>query len=267
MSPESRSSTDRKHETGRDRGEAARGRSAEDVPIQRQQDREVRNGRSSETDRTWIAEASHELRLPLANIKLLVETLLDGAVEDPDTAVRMLKRTQREVERLESLVVDLLSQEEVAARRDDVKRQVVPLKESVEYAIESTRSIAARKNIEVISKVDDAFKVNANPDQLRQVVLNLVENAIKYTPDKGQVWITQGKNPGTFEVKDTGIGIPEQDHQKIFKRFYRVDRTKSPGSTGLGLSIVKHIADLHDAKITVKSEVGAGSSFTLEFPP
>ncbi len=223
-------------------------------------------GPYSQQQRSWIAEVSHELRLPLANIKLLVETLIDGAVEDPVTAMRMLKRTQREVERLEALVVDLLSVEDVKSRRDDIKRQVTNLKEAADYAIESTRALAEKRRIAVKSEISDVFKVNSNPDQLNQVLLNLVENAIKYTPEGGEVWIRSGDRAGVFTVEDNGIGIASEDVSKIFKRFYRVDRSRAPGSTGLGLSIVKHIADLHDAKISVKSKPGEGSSFTLEFP-
>jgi Signal transduction histidine kinase len=216
-------------------------------------------------DNTWIAEVSHELRLPLANIKLLVETLLDGAVEDKETAIRMLERAQREVNRLEALVKDLLSVEEVAEQRDELKAKAVPLMNAATYAIECTSKQAEQKNIVVIAEVQPGFIINANPDQLNQVVLNLVENAIKYTSDGGRVWIRSG-NPGVFSVSDNGIGIASAEIPKIFKRFYRVDRSQAPGSTGLGLSIVKHIADLHGAKITVQSQESKGSTFFLEFP-
>lgn len=216
-------------------------------------------------DNTWIAEVSHELRLPLANIKLLVETLLDGAVEDKETAIRMLERAQREVNRLEALVKDLLSVEEVAEQRDELKRKAVPLATAATYAIECTSKQAEKKNIVVIAEVQPNFIISANPDQLNQVVLNLVENAIKYTPNGGRVWI-RSENPGTFSVSDNGIGIASAEIPKIFKRFYRVDRSQAPGSTGLGLSIVKHIADLHGAKIKVQSEESKGSTFFLEFP-
>lgn len=221
--------------------------------------------RKSGPTRDWIAEVSHELRLPLANIKLLVETLLDGAVEDKQTAVRMLERAQREVNRLEALVKDLLSVEEVAESRDELKRKAIPLMNAATYAIECTSKYAEKKNIVVVAEVETNFIINANPDQLNQVVLNLVENAIKYTPAGGRVWIRSG-NPGAFSVSDNGIGIASEEIPKIFKRFYRVDRSRAPGSTGLGLSIVKHIADLHGAKITVQSQESKGSTFLLEFP-
>ncbi|MBX3154309.1 hypothetical protein KF728_29425 [Candidatus Obscuribacterales bacterium] len=221
--------------------------------------------REAGRDSDWIAEVSHELRLPIANIKLLVETLLDGAHEDPATAVRMLERTRQEVERLEALVADLISIEEVADNRDNVKKRMTPLSDAARYAMESVSKTAAKKNISVKSEIAPGFHVNANPDQLNQVMLNLVENAVKYTPAGGEVVIRSGAR-GSFSVSDTGLGIAASEIPKIFKRFYRVDRTRAPGSTGLGLSIVKHIADMHGAKISVQSEESKGSTFILLFP-
>ena len=222
--------------------------------------------REAVRDSDWIAEVSHELRLPIANIKLLVETLLDGAAEDPDTAMRMLERTRREVERLEALVFDLISIEQVANERDSVKKHRVPLQEAARYATESVGKTASKKSIVLLTEIDSGFTISADPDQLNQVMLNLVENAVKYTPSGGEVTIRSGANPGCFSVSDSGIGIAASEIPKIFKRFYRVDRTRAPGSTGLGLSIVKHIADLHGAKINVQSEESKGSTFILEFP-
>ncbi|MFN8554331.1 MAG: HAMP domain-containing sensor histidine kinase [Candidatus Obscuribacterales bacterium] len=217
-------------------------------------------------DADWIAEASHELRLPIANLKLLIETLLDGgALEDEATARRMLSRAKTEIDRLQSLVVNLLSVEQSASRRD-VSKFWVPLEARANYAVETTRKQASEKNIRLDMQVEGGFYIYANPEQLDQVVLNLVENAIKFTPEGGVVTIKSGAKPGMFSVEDTGIGMPAQEIPKIFQRFYRIDRAASRGSTGLGLSIVKHIADLHGAKISVISEEGRGSVFQLEFP-
>ncbi len=217
-------------------------------------------------DADWIAEASHELRLPIANLKLLIETLLDGgALEDEATARRMLSRAKTEIDRLQSLVVNLLSVEQSASRRD-VSKQWVLLEARANYAIETTKKQAAEKNIRVDMHVGGDSYIYANPEQLDQVILNLVENAIKFTPEGGTVTIKSGAQGGMFSVEDTGIGMPAQEIPKIFQRFYRIDRAASRGSTGLGLSIVKHIADLHGAKISVISEEGRGSVFQLEFP-
>jgi len=217
-------------------------------------------------DADWIAEASHELRLPIANLKLLIETLLDGgALEDEATARRMLSRAKTEIDRLQSLVVNLLSVEQSASRRE-VTKLWVPLEARANYAVETTRKQAAEKNIRVDMQIEGGFYIYANPEQLDQVILNLVENAIKFTPEGGVVTVKSGSKPGMFSVEDTGIGMAAQEIPKIFQRFYRVDRAASRGSTGLGLSIVKHIAEVHGAKINVISEEGRGSVFQLEFP-
>lgn len=123
-----------------------------------------------------------------------------------------------------------------------------------------------KKKIRVDMQIEPGFYIFANPEQLDQVLLNLVENAVKFTPQGGKITIRSGAETGTFSVEDTGIGMAAQEIPKIFQRFYRIDRAKTRGSTGLGLSIVKHIADLHGAKLSVTSEEGRGSCFTLEFP-
>ena len=213
----------------------------------------------------WIAEVSHELRLPIANIRLLVETLLDGAVDDPLVARRMLTRTQAEVERLQSLVVNLLSIEQVSNARE-LMREWISLEPRARYAVETTSKAANEKGVTVVMEIAPTARVFANPQQLDQVILNLVENAVKFTPSGGTVRIRAGAEDGCFSVDDTGIGMAAHEIPKIFQRFYRIDRAQSRGSTGLGLSIVKHIVDMHGAKISVKSKQGAGSSFSLEFP-
>jgi two-component system phosphate regulon sensor histidine kinase PhoR len=214
----------------------------------------------------WIAEVSHELRLPIANIRLLIETLLNGALDDKAIATRMLMRAQSEAERLQSLVSDLLSVEQLASARSEAQAEWLSLLKRAEYALESTSKLAKESDVKVELKIPPDFRVYANPTQLDQVLLNLLENAIKFTPAKGQVTIRAGGKEGVFSVEDTGVGMPSQEIPKIFQRFYRIDRAKTRGSTGLGLSIVKHILDLHGAKITVTSEEGKGSTFLLEFP-
>ncbi len=221
----------------------------------------ARTSRTSE----WIAEVSHELRLPIANVSLLVETLLDGGLEDPAVARRMLERAKQECDRLQSLVNDLLSVEKLSQTRDDVQREWVDLRNRSDYAVDSTAKLAKSGSVKVKIAVEPGFRVFANKEQIDQVLLNLLENAIKFTPEGGTVTIRSNAT-GSFSVSDTGIGMAEAEIPKIFARFYRIDRSKSKGSTGLGLSIVKHIVDLHDAKINVQSKEGEGSTFTLEFP-
>lgn len=214
----------------------------------------------------WIAEVSHELRLPIANIRLLVETLLDGGLEDQEVCRRMLKRAHQEVDRLQLLVKNLLSVEQVAELRDQHKCHWINLYDRAKYAVDSVATLATVKNVSVRLDIDQGFLIYANGEQLDQVLLNLVENAVKFTNNNGAVTVRAGDEIGKFAVTDTGIGIPDAEIPKIFQRFYRVDRTMSKGSTGLGLSIVKHIVDLHGGKINVQSEEGKGSTFELEFP-
>jgi len=213
-----------------------------------------------------VAEVSHELRLPIANLRLLVETLLDGACEEPETLRRMLMRAHQEVERLQHLVSNLLSSEQAANPFFDVRSRWVSLDERALYCAETLKAKAEAKQVLIKLAIEPGFRVHANEEQLDQVLLNLVENAVKFTPEGGTVTIESGPGAGCFSVSDTGIGMPAQEIPKIFQRFYRIDRAQSRGSTGLGLSIVKHIVDLHGAKINVLSKEGRGSTFQLEFP-
>jgi signal transduction histidine kinase len=220
-----------------------------------------------ESEKDWIAEASHELRLPIANIKLLVDTLLDGALEDPATAKRMLERAQGEVTRLELLVKDLLSIGELDSRprQGGLARQRSLLTERVLDAFQTTQAFAKERKVELVNQAPQEMFVYANLQQLDQVLINLIENAIKFTPAGGQVTVGS-ESASSFFVQDTGIGMAVSELPRIFQRFYRIDRASTKGSTGLGLSIVKDIVELHGAKITVTSQQGSGSKFTLEFP-
>lgn len=214
-----------------------------------------------------IAEAAHELRLPIANIKLLVETLLDGALDDRDVCKRMLKRVYQESDRLHALVSRLLSLESVAEKRHELKCRWISLKDRATYAAEALEKRASEKGVQVQVEADDRSFIWANPEQFDQVLLNLLENAVKFTPSGGRVCVRSLERVGCFEVEDTGIGMSATEIPKIFSRFYRIDKSRAGGGTGLGLSIVKQVLDLHGAKITVRSQEGEGSCFELEFPP
>ncbi|MBX9941517.1 MAG: HAMP domain-containing histidine kinase [Candidatus Obscuribacterales bacterium] len=234
-----------------------------------EQSAEASSSGSSASHNNWIAEVSHELRLPLANIKLLVETLLSGALDEPVTARRMLVRADEEVTRLQNLVSDLLSHEKLSRARGEGSFSLVAFadidgEQAVKAAVETTESLALSKGVKIACEVSKGATFRADADQLHQVLVNLLENAIKFTDAGGLV--TVRVRPFVLEVEDTGIGIAEVEIPKIFQRFYRVDRSKTRGSTGLGLSIVKHIVDLHGAKINVYSQEGCGSRFSIEFP-
>ena len=219
------------------------------------------------TSADWIAEVSHELRLPIANIRLLVETLLNGALEDDETARQMLVRAQSEIKRLQSLVSGLLSVEQVSnSKYDLLSKEWLDFESRAKYAVETTGSMAKESGVNIRLAIKSDFRIFANAAQLDQILLNLLENAIKFTPAGGTVTISSRDKEGCFSVEDTGIGMTDSEIPKIFQRFYRIDRTRNKGSTGLGLSIVKHILDSHGAKITVTSKENVGTSFLLEFP-
>lgn len=221
----------------------------------------------SSKDSNWIAEVSHELRLPIANIRLLVETLLDGALEDPEVCRRMLKRVYSEAERLQKLAQDLLSVEQVSQSRQEIRLEWVELAARARYAADSVAAMASVRGVELKIEVGTDFRVHANQEQLDQVLLNLLENAVKFTSAGGHVTVsTCTSSPGCFEVSDSGCGMPAAEIPKVFQRFYRIDRVQSKGSTGLGLSIVKNIVDLHGGRISVESEEGKGSTFRVELP-
>ena len=191
------------------------------------------NSQHPQSTQDWIAEVSHELRLPIANIRLLVETLLDGALDDPETARRMLMRSKVEIDRLQHLVVNLLSVETVSNSRD-VHCEWVLLEPRARFAFETLNKVATDKAISVGIQIDDDFKVYANPPQLDQVLLNLLENAIKFTPVNGMVTIKSADKISSFSVSDTGIGMSETEIPKIFQRFSELIALNPVAAQGLG---------------------------------
>ena len=230
----------------------------------------------------FVANVSHELKTPIAAVKGFAETLLGGAVDDPDTARSFLQIIYDESERLNRLIGDILELSKVESRRVPLQFSPVELGSFMEKTVELLASGAARKNIRLACVVENGIYVEADEDRLRQIVMNLLSNGINYTPEGGSVTlkvepVQSGRSAagadGDYDhvriwITDTGIGIPKKDLPRIFERFYRVDKARSRGSggTGLGLSIVKHLVELHKGTITVESTVGVGSTFLIELP-
>lgn len=226
----------------------------------------------------FVANVSHELKTPVAAVKGFAETLLAGAVNDPETAQSFLTIIHDESERLNRLIGDILELSKIESRRSPLQFSPVDLYAFVERLAEFMSTEAAKKNINLEWHVEEGLFVEADEDRLGQILLNLLQNGINYTPEGGSVRVAAevvegGESEGEEErvritVSDTGIGIPKKDLPRIFERFYRVDkaRSRSSGGTGLGLSIVKHLADLHHGSIRVESIVGVGSKFILELP-
>ncbi|MGA9450240.1 MAG: ATP-binding protein [Verrucomicrobiia bacterium] len=222
------------------------------------------------TREEFVANVSHELRTPLSLIKGYVETLLDGARNNPEVAERFLKIIERNAQRLDLLIQDLLTISALEAGRVKLNLQTVELRPLVEKVLGDLKPPADNKSISFVNQLPDLI-ATADVGRLEQVFANLVDNAIKYGRTQGTVTIGGGKTgDGRIEVfvQDDGPGIPPESLDRIFERFYRVDKARSreQGGTGLGLSIVKHIVQNHGGKVWVKSEPGKGATFFFTLP-
>src|SRR5882724_6280808 len=204
------------------------------------------------TRQEFVANVSHELRTPLSLIKGFVETLLDGAKEDPELSARFLRTIEKHTDRLTYLIEDLLTISRLESGQIVMNLHDVDLREEAAHVV-------------------DDLQARADADRLQQVLFNLVENAIKYGRSDGSVSIGGHANSGDrieLWVQDNGPGIPAESKERIFERFYRVDRARSreTGGTGLGLAIVKHIVQAHGGEVWVKSELGKGATFFFTLP-
>lgn len=219
----------------------------------------------------FVANVSHELRTPLASLRALAETLLSGALHDPEAGPRFLTRIVDEIDRLTLLVSDLLDLSAIESGSPKLEMASVSVADVVEDVVTKSRPVADRRRIALrVNGIDGLPPLWGDQARLVQAIANLVDNAIKYTPDGGTVAVS-GEDRGDLvavSVTDTGIGIPPEHLPRIFERFYRVDRSRSRalGGTGLGLSIVKHIATSHGGRVEVQSTEGRGSRFTLLLP-
>ena len=218
--------------------------------------------------RDFVANVSHELRTPLASIRAMAETLQDGALQDESVSGHFLGTIVTEAQRLTRISEDLLILSQAESRAPEKAR--FALSELMEKVVTRFQPQAEKATIALAIAVPTGLEVLANHDQIEQVLVNLVDNAIKYTPADGRVMVTaeQLADSVAVHVADTGIGIAGQDLPRIFERFYRVDKARSrqSGGTGLGLSIVKHIVEAHGGAVTVMSEFGNGSTFTFTLP-
>jgi two-component system phosphate regulon sensor histidine kinase PhoR len=243
----------------------------------------------------FVTNASHELRTPLTAIRGYVETLLEGAVDDPGRARPFLEVVTRHAERMSRLIDDLLDLSNIETGRLHLKREAVPLEEVAEQVLALHRDVAMKKGVSLRLDIPpDSPAAFADRDRLQQILINLVDNAIKFTP-AGQVTLSarrvhgsrfrvhgggpSGHEPCTMNdercgdflevaVSDTGTGIPSTDLPRVTERFYRVDRARSRelGGTGLGLSIVKHLVHAHGGELHIESDLGRGTRVTFTLP-
>lgn len=218
----------------------------------------------------FVANVTHELKTPLTSIRGFIETLRHGAIDKPDVARRFLDIIDIEAERLHQLISDILVLSEIEELKEDKDKQTFDLHALIDDVVVLLDDIASSRKISLVPETDEsALMVSANPHRIKQVLINLVENAIKYNREGGRVEIHTRRLPnGKLElrVRDTGPGIAPEHQDRIFERFYRVDtsRSRELGGTGLGLSIVKHIAQLYGGTARVESKIGQGATFIVE---
>lgn len=233
--------------------------------------RDITHARKLEQMRTeFVANVTHELRTPLTSIRGFAETLLDGALDDPETARNFIEIIKREGGHLGALIDDLLDLSRIESGRMRMQPETVHLSSLVTESLAGLHQKAGAQSTHLEIDVPEDLYLIADPNRLAQILINLVDNALKYTPVDGfvRVKVAELNEYIRFQVSDTGSGMPKADLPRIFERFYRVDkaRTRKTGGTGLGLSIVKHIVEAHGGTIGVESDLGKGTTFTFLLP-
>jgi len=221
------------------------------------------------TRKAFVANVSHELRTPLASVKASVETLEGGALEDPKASREFLERISRNVDRMTRLVGDLLDLSRLESGEDSLNLESVDIYRPIKEAVELYKTQANDRGVELsVSSSGGLPPALADEGRIQQVVANLVENAVKFTPRGGKVQVDARSINGALEVtvRDTGIGIAPEHLPHTFERFYKVDRSRSDTGTGLGLAIAKHIVQAHGGRIWVESNLGEGSTFGFTLP-
>jgi len=221
--------------------------------------------------RDFVSNISHELRTPLASLRALTETLRDGALDDPAAAPRFLDRVETEVDALAQMVREILELSRIESGQVPFRFQPVPVSETVLTPVERLQPLAARSDINLIVDLPPRLpRVYADAERIHQVVTNLVHNALKFSSAGGSVKVFADAETGsqhvTVSVNDTGVGVPAEDTDRIFERFFKTDRARASLGTGLGLAIAKHIVQVHGGRIWVDSIENRGSTFSFTLP-
>jgi len=219
----------------------------------------------------FVANVSHELRTPLTAIRGYAETLLDGALDDPEHRRRFVEIIQSHAIRLNNIASDLLTLSELESGRAPVVPGKLSVLATLEAAMRTVESEAAMRKVHLEWGTVEDLQVMGNKIKLEQAFVNLLDNAVKFNRGGGEVWVEAGRSPGgrvAISIADSGIGIPSEDLPRIFERFYRVDKARSRevGGTGLGLSIVKHVIEQMQGSVSVESQLNKGSRFTVVLP-
>lgn len=233
----------------------------------------TREHEASRKKSEFVAHVAHELRTPLSSIRAYVEMLVDGEADDPETRKEYYDIIQTSAERLGRLIDNMLNISRIEAGTVRINREPIGVAMIVKEAVDMMRPSADEKNIELTENLTPAmYQVDADRDLIYQAVLNLISNAIKYTPPNGRVTVStvpqEERNRILIDIEDTGAGIPKEDLPRMFEKFFRVEANKKLAKgTGLGLNLVKKIVeDVHSGEVLLKSEVGVGSTFTIALP-
>jgi len=219
--------------------------------------------------RELVGNISHELRTPIAGIKAMAETLLNGAIDDRTVARDFLGRIESEADRLTQIVTELTQLSRIESGQAELKMESVNLNVLIDKAVAEINPLAERQQIKFLKQLSlDLPPVRADKDRIRQTIINLIHNAIKFNKPGGRVMVSTGYDSKsiTFSVTDTGIGISKEDLPHVFERFYKADKARTSGGSGLGLAIAKHTVQAHGGDIHAQSEEGKGSTFTFSLP-
>jgi len=219
--------------------------------------------------RDFISNLSHELRTPVASLKALTETLLLGALDDPPAARHFLEQVNVELDALAQMVNELVQLSQIESGQVSLNLRPGSVRELMLSAAKRMQLQADRARLTLrVDSPSELPVVRMDVARLEQVLVNLIHNAVKFTPPGGEIVLTAETVPGAmlFAVRDTGIGIPPEDLPRIFERFFKTDRSRAGGGTGLGLSIARHIVESHGGKIWAESIEGTGSTFFLTIP-
>jgi two-component system phosphate regulon sensor histidine kinase PhoR len=222
--------------------------------------------------RDFVSNVSHEIKTPITAIKGFVETLRDGAVRNHEDAERFLGIIEKHVDRLEAIIEDLLnlSKIEQTTEKEGLNIAESRMYDIIQNALQVCHVAIADREIDVRVSCNDSLSLRVDPTLLEQALVNLLDNAVKYSNDGGtvQISVTEERDDVKVVVQDHGVGISGKHLPRLFERFYRVDKARSRqlGGTGLGLAIVKHIVQAHGGSVSVESTMGEGSTFTLHLP-
>ncbi len=226
--------------------------------------------RTEQIRRDFVANVSHELRTPLAGIKAVIETLAEGALDDRDAAIDFLSRADSEVDRLIQLVEELLDLSRIESGQMPLSPRLTDVGQLVRDVAERMLPQAERRHIGLDVELPEHLgEAVIDPERVEHALVNLVQNAVKFTPEGGRVVMSAGRRDGelTLQVSDTGIGIDASALPRIFERFYKADLSRAGrAGSGIGLAIVKHAVEAHGGSVGVESEPGAGSTFTITLP-